>query len=163
MSPPPHDEARAATGIEGLDAVLDGGLARDQAYLVQGDPGSGKTTLGLQFCMAGAAQGERVLYLTTCENEEEIRQAVRSHGWTLDGVTVHYHDARECFGEEIQQSVFHPAEVELPRTIEALLAVIEENDPQRLVIDSLSEIRLLTGTPRFTGEGLPDVRDHEQR
>jgi len=146
---PPRDSAGADTGIAGLDAVLDGGLPRDHAYLVQGDPGSGKTTLGLHFCLAGVRQGERALYLTTCESEEEIREVARSHGWSLDGVTLHYHDARECLGDEPEQSVFHPAEVELPRTIEALLAVIERVNPQRLVIDSLSEIRLLAADPRW--------------
>ena len=145
----PEDLDRAATGIEGLDALLQGGLLRNRAHLIQGDPGSGKTTLGLHFCISGAVQGERVLYLTTCETEQEIRHVARTHGWPLDGVTIHYHDAREMFGEELQQSVFHSAEVELPKTIEAVLAIIDRVDPQRLVIDSLSEIRLLAGDPRW--------------
>jgi circadian clock protein KaiC len=139
----------ADTGIDGLDAILGGGLQRHQAYLVQGNPGSGKTTLGLQFCMAGARQGERVLYLTTCETVEEVRLVARAHGWSLGGIEVHYHDARQVLGDEKQQSVFHPAEVELPRTIEALLSVIDQINPERLVIDSLSEIRLLAGDPRW--------------
>ncbi len=142
-------DSRAATGIEGLDRVLGGGLPRHHACLVQGDPGSGKTTLGLHFCITGARQGERVLYLTTCESEDEVRQIARSHGWSLDGVAVHYHDARATFGVEPEQSVFHPAEVELPRTIESILSVIDRVDPERLVIDSLSEIRLLAADPRW--------------
>jgi circadian clock protein KaiC len=148
-APPPDDGARAATGIEGLDAVLGGGLPRDHAYLIQGDPGSGKTTLGLHFCLTGAQQGERVLYLSTCESEEEVREVARSHGWSLGGVGVHYLDVRVILGEDPEQSIFHPAEVELPKTIGALLSAIDRADPKRLVIDSLSEIRLLAGDPRW--------------
>jgi circadian clock protein KaiC len=144
-----HQAVRADTGIAGLDVILDGGLQRNHAYLVEGDPGSGKTTLGLQFCIAGAGQGEQVLYLATCETEEEIRHVARAHGWSLDGIGIHCHDVRQVVGEETQQSVFHPAEVELPRTIEALLSVIDRTKPERLVVDSLSEIRLLAGDPRW--------------
>jgi circadian clock protein KaiC len=140
---------RAATGIEGLDSILRGGLPRQQAYLVRGDSGAGKTTLAMQFCLAGARQGERVLFLSTCESEAEIRTISHAHGWSLDGVTLHYHDIRECFGEHAAQSVFHPAEVELPQTIDALLSVIDQVNPERLVIDSLSEIRLAAGDPRW--------------
>jgi circadian clock protein KaiC len=146
---PSDDAARAATGIEGLDAILHGGLPRDHAYLVQGDPGSGKTTLGLHFCITGARQGERVLYLSTCESEGEVREVARSHGWSLDRVGLHYLDVREILGEDPEQSIFHPAEVELPKTIGALLAAIDRANPERLVIDSLSEIRLLAGDPRW--------------
>ncbi|MBN2292216.1 MAG: AAA family ATPase [Pirellulales bacterium] len=147
-----HETLRVATGIAGFDAILGGGLPRDQACLVQGDPGAGKTTFALQFAIAGAQQNERVLYLSTCESEAEIRNIAKSHGWDLEGVDIHYHDARKCFGDDgkdSQQSVFHPAEVELPRTIEALLSAIDRADPQRLVIDSLSEIRLLAADPRW--------------
>lgn len=138
---------RARTGITGLDDVLDGGLQRNHTYLVEGLPGSGKTTLGLQFSMEGMRQSERVLYLATSESDEEIRQIARSHGWTLNGITIHHYDARESLGKELEQSVFHPAEVELPRTIETLRSVIDRVNPQRLVIDSLSEIRLLASDP----------------
>jgi len=141
--------ALAATGIAGLDQILGGGLPRDHAYLVEGAPGSGKTTLGLKFCITGAEQGERTLYVTNCESKEEVHEVAASHGWSLEGVDVHYHDAREIFGEEPSQSVFRPAEVELPKTVEALLAVIDEINPGRVVIDSLSEIRLLSGDPRW--------------
>lgn len=147
--PPENAAARAATGIAGLDAVLGGGLPRHHSYLVQGNHGSGKTTLGLQFCIAGARQGERVLLLTTTETEQEIREIARSHDWTLDGVAVHYHDPREFLGEEPEQSVFHPAEVELPKTIEAILAAIERVDPQRLVIDSWTTFRMLAADPSW--------------
>ena len=148
-SPSENREDRAATGIAGLDAVLGGGLPRNHTYLVQGDQGSGKTTLGMQFCTAGAEQGQRVLYVTTCESEHEIREIARSHGWSLDGVTIHYLDVRLCLGDDPKQSVFYPAEVELPKTMEMLQGLIDRVDPQRLVIDSLSDIRLLAADPRW--------------
>jgi len=137
------------TGIAGLDTILDGGLAPHHPYLVRGDHGSGKTTFGLQFCMAGVEQGERVLFLSTCESEGEIREIAASHGWSLDGVTIHYHDARDTLGNGPDQSIFHPSEVELPRTIEDILSVVREVEPQRLVIDSLSEIKLLAADIRW--------------
>ncbi|MFO8174204.1 MAG: ATPase domain-containing protein, partial [Longimicrobiales bacterium] len=139
----------ASTGIPGLDTVMGGGLPRNHAYLIQGRHGSGKTTLALQFCMAGAREGETALYLSTCESESEIREVAASHGWSLEGVTLHYHDPRSSFPEGDGQSVFRPAEVELPQTIQALLQVIQEVDPHRLVIDSLSEIRLLSPEGRW--------------
>jgi len=139
----------AETGIRGLDAILKGGLPRNRTYLIHGDNGTGKTTLGLQFCVAGAQRGERVLYLATCETLPEIYQIAHAHHWTLDGVTVHFHDVREILGDGLNQSVFHPAELELPKTIDALLTLIDEVDPQRLVIDSLSEIRLLAADSRW--------------
>jgi len=148
-SPSANQQDRATTGIAGLDAVLGGGLPRNHTYLVQGDHGSGKTTLATQFCVAGAEQGERVLYVTTCESEDEVREIARSHGWSLEGVTIHYLDARTCLGDEPKQSVFHPTEVEFPKTMEALLRLIDQVEPQRLVIDSLSEIRLLAANPSW--------------
>jgi circadian clock protein KaiC len=141
------DTARAPTGIEGLDAVLGGGLQRNRTYLVEGAPGAGKTTLGLQFCIAGASQGERVLFLTTGESEEELTQIALAHGWSLDGVHVHHYRALQSPEGPSDQSVFHPAEVELPRSMDVLLQVIDEVDPQRLVIDSLTEIRLVATDP----------------
>jgi circadian clock protein KaiC len=149
MEPAGDDVDLARTGVEGLDAVLGGGLPRDHSYLVQGEHGSGKTTLSLQFCVAGVQQGERVLYVATCESEEDIRGVARSHGWSLDGVEICALDVRDILGEPPEQSVFHPAEIELPKTIDVLLSVIDRVDPQRLVIDSLSEIRLLAGDPRW--------------
>ncbi len=142
--PSPDVPDLAETGTPGLDAVLGGGLPRRHAYLVQGQHGSGKTTLALQFCMAGARSGERVLYLSTSEPEWEIREIAHSHGWCLDGVTLHYHDPRALLTGETEQSVFRPSEVDLPQAMTALLEVVERAQPQRLVIDSLSEIRLLS-------------------
>jgi circadian clock protein KaiC len=148
-NPEENNVQQVSTGIAGLDSVLDGGLAPYHPYLVKGDHGSGKTTFGLQFCLAGVERGERVLLLSTCESEGEIREIAASHGWSLDGVTIHYHDARETLGNGPDQSVFHPSEVDLPRTIEDILSIIREVDPQRLVIDSLSEIKLLAADIRW--------------
>ena len=147
-TPLPDDLAQAATGIAGLDTILGGGLPRRHTYLVHGEHGSGKTTLGLQFCLAGAELGERVLYVTTNESEEEIREVAYSHGWSLDAATIHCHNAWEYTGIELDQSVFCPTEIELPKTMESLLSVVDRINPQRLVIDSLSEIRLLAVDPR---------------
>lgn len=148
-NPEENKVQQVSTGIAGLDSVLGGGWTPYHPYLVKGDHGSGKTTFGLQFCLAGVEQGERVLYLSTCESEGEIREIAASHGWSLDGITIHYHDARETLGNGPDQSVFHPSEVDLPRTIEDIVSVIREVDPQRLVIDSLSEIKLLAADIRL--------------
>jgi circadian clock protein KaiC len=143
---PAEQSELASTGIGGLDTILRGGLPRSQSYLVQGAPGAGKTTLALQFCMAGAALGERVLYISTSESEDEIRAVATGHGWSLDGITIHHHDSGRT-ADDTDQSVFVPAEVELPRTLETMLAVVGEESPQRLVLDSLSEIRYLALNP----------------
>jgi circadian clock protein KaiC len=155
-----EDPALANTGIHGLDEILGGGLPRHHSYLVQGPHGSGKTTLGLQFLMAGARQGERGLYFATCESEEEVREISRSHGWDLDGVVIHYHDPRDSFQNGPEQSVFLAAEMELPWTMEAILAEIDRVDPQRLVIDSLSEIRLLSSEERHFRRKVLDLKEH---
>jgi len=136
----PTSEEYAGSGIDGLDQVLHGGFARGLVYLVQGSSGAGKTTLGLQFLMEGAKHGERVLYLGTSESEEDLRRIAASHRWSLDGVTI-YHQPVPEIGDE--QTILTPAEVELPRTIESMLAVVEEVSPTRVVLDSLAEIRTM--------------------
>lgn len=145
---PERVPARAATGISGLDTILGGGLPRDHAYLVYGEPGCGKTTLCLQFALQGVSQGERVLYLTTSESVAEVREIARSHNWSIDGLEVRYHATGKLLQTESEQSVFHPQEVELPKMIETMLSVVDEIRPDRLVIDSLSEIRALTRDER---------------
>ena len=140
--------ARAATGIEGLDDILGGGLTANRLYLIEGMPGSGKTTLAFQFLMAGARLGEKVLYVTLSETESEIRDVAASHGWDLAGVAI-----RELIPSEDallpgeQYTMFHPSEVELSETTKKILADVEEVKPSRLVFDSLSELRLLAGSP----------------
>ncbi|QBQ54979.1 ATPase domain-containing protein [Nitrosococcus wardiae] len=149
LTSPRQQTARIPTGVPGLDAVLGGGLPGHHTYLVEGGHGAGKTMLSLQFCIAGAQRGERVLYLSTCESEEDIREIAHAHDWSLEGVHLHYLDPQEILGETPAQSVFHPAEIELPQMVDTLLSVIAASDPQRLVIDSLAEIRLLADSPRW--------------
>ena len=135
---------RAATGIEGLDAVLGGGFPVNRMYLVEGDPGAGKTTLALQFLLAGAASGEPGVYATLSETEEELRDVASSHGWSLDGITIcELQTAEESLKADSQYTFFHPSEVELSETTRVVLETVEKVRPRRVVFDSLSEMRLL--------------------
>ena len=138
----------ASTGIDGLDDILCGGFSRRRLYLVEGVPGSGKTTLALQFLSAGVDNGETVLYVTLSETEEELRAVSESHGWTLEGVHVRELDASASALEpDDQNTIFHPSEVELAATVTPILAEVEHLKPTRVVFDSLSELRLLAGSP----------------
>jgi circadian clock protein KaiC len=136
----------ALTGVEGLDHVLGGGLTPDQLYVIEGLPGSGKTTLALQFLMEGARRGESVLHVTFSETERELRAIADSHEWSLDDVTIHQviPDGGLDGGDEY--TVFHPSEVELGEATKKILEQVERRKPSRLVLDSLSEIRLLAGS-----------------
>jgi circadian clock protein KaiC len=134
----------AGTGVPGFDEILAGGLPRDRIYLLQGDPGVGKTTLGLQFLREGARRGERCLYIALSETESEIRSVTESHGWTLDGIEIVELSALDqSAGLEAENTLFEPAEVELHETTRMLLAHVERTKPDRVVFDSLSELRLL--------------------
>ena len=141
----------AGTGISGLDVVLDGGLTPHRLYLVEGVPGSGKTTLAMQFLMEGLRQGETVLYVTLSESEAELREVARSHGWSLDGIHIHeLLPMGDQLDPQAQHTMFHPSEVELAETTRRILQEVERLQPQRVVFDSLAEIRLLAGsTLRF--------------
>src|SRR5690242_7482990 len=109
----------AATGIEGLDDILRGGLPRKRIYLLQGDPGVGKTTLGLQFLLEGRRLGEQGLYVTLSETEEELRAGAATHDWSLDGLAIHQLSTpEEMIQAQTQNTLFHPAEVELNETID---------------------------------------------
>ncbi len=142
-----EDEA-ISTGIRGLDDVLSGGLPRGHFFLVEGEPGTGKTTLGLQFVMAGRDLGESVLYVTLSESEREIQKVARSHGWSLDCVTIfEFMPAEEELRPEDQYSAFHPSDVEFQDSMQNILSQVERVSPTRIVLDSLSEIRLLAGDP----------------
>lgn len=139
-----QDFDRADTGIAGLDLVLGGGFPRNRMYLVEGDPGSGKTTLALQFLLAGVRKGEPGVYATLSETEEELRDVASAHGWSLDGITIcDLQTAEESLKADSQYTLFHPAEVELSETTRTVLEAVEHIRPQRVVFDSLSEMRLL--------------------
>ncbi len=140
--------ARLATGSDGLDSVLEGGFPASRLYLVEGDPGTGKTTLALKFLMEGAARGEAVLYVTLSETKEELLAVAESHGWTLDGVNIYeLIPSEESLKTESQYTIFHPSEVELGETTSAVLEEVERIEPRRIVFDSLSEMRLLAHDP----------------
>jgi circadian clock protein KaiC len=137
---------QALTGVPRLDDVLGGGLIPNRLYLIEGVPGSGKTTLALRFLMEGAAAGEPVLYITLSETEEELRAAASSHGWSLDGITIRQMaPSPDSLQPDAQYTMFHPSEVELGETTRVVLAEVERIKPARVVIDSLSELRLLAG------------------
>ena len=133
-----------ATGIAGLDDVLGGGLARNHLYLVEGDPGTGKTTLAMQFLMEGVRCGQKSLYVSLSESKAELLEIAESHGWSIEGIDVFELAADESeLRPEAQYTVFNPTELELADTTNALLAEVERLQPARVVIDSLSEVRLL--------------------
>ncbi len=140
----PQNFSRAATGIEGLDSILGGGFPINRMYLVEGDPGAGKTTLALQFLLEGARKGEPGVYATLSETEEELRDVARSHGWSLDGIIIcELQTAEESLKADSQYTFFHPSEVELSETTRSVLETVERVKPMRVVFDSLSEMRLL--------------------
>lgn len=140
----PGSEADAATGIAGLDDILMGGLERDRVYLLEGSPGTGKTTAAMSFLRAGAAMGETCLYITLSETEAELRSAALSHGWDLTGVDVFELTPPESLlDEQQQQSLLYSSDLELGETTRMIFEQVEAIRPRRVVIDSLSEIRLL--------------------
>jgi len=137
----------ARTGIDGLDDVLRGGLTCNRLYLVEGMPGSGKTTLALQYLLEGVRLGESVLYVTLSETEEELRSVAASHGLSLDGMNIHeLMPSPESLAGNDESTIFAPSELELPQTTQEILREVERIKPTRVVIDSLSEVRLLAGT-----------------
>ncbi|NYE58974.1 circadian clock protein KaiC [Duganella sp. 1224] len=137
-----------STGVAGLDDVLTGGLTRDRLYLVEGEPGTGKTTLALQFLLEGRRRGEPTLYITLAETAIELRSVAQSHGWDLDGIHVEEIIPDEsALDPEQQYTIFHPSEIELGNTTQRILAAIDQHQPRRAVLDSLSELQLLAGNP----------------
>jgi circadian clock protein KaiC len=145
---PPPLLAKISTGISGLDDILGGGLAPNRLYVIEGMPGSGKTTLALQFLSAGRFAGERCLYVTLSETQEELEAVVASHGLTLDGIDIFDLSAAETvFGAGREMTLLHPWEVELGETVKLIINEVERINPSRVVFDSLSEMRLLAQDP----------------
>jgi circadian clock protein KaiC len=142
---PPVATNLAKTGIVGLDSVLTGGLARSHTYLIEGVPGSGKTTLAMQFLIEGRRLGETVLYVTLSETADELRNVAASHGWSLDGVHMRELLPEENLLDGDQYTMFHPSEVELAATTKTILEEVDRLKPSRVVFDSLSELRLMAG------------------
>ena len=137
---------RLSTGNPELDTIINGGLMRDRLYLVEGTPGTGKTTLAMQFVMEGARRGEKTLYITLGETREELVATATSHGWELDGIDIYELVPLEAQLDR-QQTVLQPSEVELGETMQLVCERISAAAPDRLVIDSLSELRLLARDP----------------
>ncbi len=142
------DPPRISTGSAGLDDILGGGLDADRLYLYEGRPGTGKTTIALQFLLEGVRHGERVLYITLSETARELRLVARRHGWSLDGLDIFELVPPETTldpGQEL--TLFHPAEVELNETTRLIFEEVARTNASRVVIDSLSELRLLAQSP----------------
>lgn len=147
--PPTHQpELRLQTGIPGLDDVLHGGMPAGHLYLIEGNPGSGKTTFGLQFLLAGVAGGEHTLYVTLAESRWELEQAAASHGFDISKIEVFEVSPPELAAKPVDQyTVFHPSEVELADVMQSILDRVSQVKASRIVIDSMSELRMLARDP----------------
>jgi circadian clock protein KaiC len=142
----PEVQSRLPSGVEGLDSILSGGFQRNRLYLVEGDPGTGKTTLALQFLLEGARNGEAGLYVTLSETAEELAAGAASHGWSLESAGLHIHELvplDETQSPETTYTLFHPSELELGETMRAVFDEVDRVQPGRVVFDSLSEMRLM--------------------
>jgi circadian clock protein KaiC len=139
---------RAKTGVAGLDEILGGGLPENHVYLIEGTPGTGKTTLALQFSIEGLRSGEKVLYIALSETSGELLRIAESHGWNIDDLSLFEITPVEASvqpGEEY--TIFHSDEVEMTETIKIILSRAEETQASRIVIDSMAELRLLSRDP----------------
>ena len=146
MPHPVETEQTMGTGIEGLDDVLGGGLTPNRLYVLEGAPGAGKTTVALQFLMEGAKRGEQVLYVTLSETAAELEGVARSHGWDLSGIHIREMlPSPDSLQPDEQYTMFHPSEIELSETTQRILEDVQALSPRRIVFDSLSELRLLSG------------------
>lgn len=141
-------QVRVKSGVVGLDDILNGGLPINHLYLLEGDPGTGKTTVALQFLLEGARLGERCLYVTLSESKRELEGVAESHGWNLGQISIFEISPQdEDINPDGQYTVFHPSDVELAETTAAVLKRVDEVQPSRVVIDSLSELRMLARDP----------------
>lgn len=145
--------ALVSTGIPGLNEILRGGLPEANLYLLQGEPGVGKTTAALQFLLAGVQAGERCLYVTLSQTRAELEGIARSHGWSLEGIRIEELATSDAVASAADQTIFQTADLRLDETRVAVERAIDEHKPRRIVYDSLLEIRLLTGdSPSFRRE-----------
>ena len=148
MSHTTPDDGRISTGNTGLDDILGGGLDPDRVYLYEGRPGTGKTTLAMQFLMQGARQGERSLYITLSESRRELELVARRHGWDLEGIDIlELVSPETALDPSRELTVLHPAEMELNETSQLIFDHVRATNPARVVFDSLSEMRLLAQSP----------------
>jgi circadian clock protein KaiC len=139
------DDDTASTGISGLDDILSGGLSRGHVFLIEGEPGAGKTTMALQFLMEGARLGEKTLYITLSESAAELRQGAQAHGWSIEDSIEIFEliPPESLLDDEQQQSLLYSSDLELGETTRMIFQAMERIRPSRVVLDSLSEIRLL--------------------
>src|SRR4029453_4633904 len=137
----------APTGVTGLDDIVRGGFPAGRLLLIEGDPGVGKTPLALQFLLEGQRLGERGVYVTLSETREELEMVAASHGWSLKGIDLFELAPADALRGDDQNTLFHPSEVELAETTKAVVDLCDRVKPRRLVLDSLSEIRLLAQSP----------------
>ena len=138
---------KALSGIAGLDQVLRGGFPRNRLYVIEGNPGAGKTTLALQFLLEGLRLGETVLYVTLSETAEELYEVAESHGWSLDGIHLLELDSLEGWlRDDAEYTVYHPADVELGETTKRIREEVERIKPTRVALDSVSELKILSQT-----------------
>ena len=138
---------KVATGVSGLDHLLRGGLPANRIHLIEGHPGAGKTTFGLQFLLEGMKHGESSMYITLSETENELRSNAASHGWNLDGIHIQEVQPAENLLPEEQYTLFHPAEIELGDLARNVFDAVERFKPVRAVLDSVSDMRLLARDP----------------
>ena len=142
------EPARVSTGNDGLDNILCGGLDADRLYLYEGRPGTGKTTLAMQFLLRGLRNGERTLYITLSETRRELDLVAHRHGWSLDGIDIFELVSPEAtLDPERELTILHPAEMELNETTQLVFEQVRLINPSRVVFDSLSEMRLLAQSP----------------
>lgn len=147
MDAPRIEKDKQSTGVAGLDEVLRGGLPAHRLYVVEGNPGAGKTTLALQFLLEGVRLGQRVLYVTLSETMDELRDVALSHGWSLDGIDLlELNSLSDRLQEEANYTVYHPSDVELGETTQRIRTKVEELNPERVALDSVSELKILSET-----------------
>ena len=144
---PPESAPTTPTGVPGFDVLLHGGLPTGRMYLVEGAPGTGKTTFALQFAREGVRRGEGVLYVSLSQRADELAEIAASHGWTLDGVDVMGAETDGLGLHEGGDTLLHPDDVDLAGIVDVILARVDETGPDRVVVDSAAEVRILAGDP----------------